>query len=177
MHHSASMCKVFSHIQIPHRIIHFCLFHIERHTRLEQYERKGTYTLASRSIPAAIECNREASCLLWIQGLHYHASWNNMPLDHITIGLHLHTFHGLLRFVVVWIQFINSLVPERFEWNLRNQFSTLILLIDGWCISCKIALKWLSQGFTDKKTLVQVMTWCRHYLSQCWHRSTVLSLI
>ena len=48
-----------------------------------------------------------------------------------------------------------------------------ILLIDGWGISCKTALIWMSLGFTDDKpTLVQVMAWCRqttsHYLSQCW---------
>ena len=49
-------------------------------------------------------------------------------------------------------------------------------MIDGWCISCKNALRWLSLDLTDdKSTLVQVMAWCRqatsHYLSQCWPRS------
>ena len=51
-------------------------------------------------------------------------------------------------------------------------------VIDGWDISCEIALIWLwiSLHFTDdQSTSVQVMAWCRqatsHYLSQCWPRS------
>ena len=49
-------------------------------------------------------------------------------------------------------------------------------MIDGWGISCEIALIWMSVDFTDDQSiLVQVMAWCRqatsHYLSQCWSRS------
>ena len=48
-------------------------------------------------------------------------------------------------------------------------------MTDGWGISCKIALIWMSQNLTDKSTLVQVMAWYRqatsHYLSQCWPSS------
>ena len=49
-------------------------------------------------------------------------------------------------------------------------------MIDGWGISCEIALIQMSLNFTDdQSTLVQVMAWCRqatsHYLSQCWPRS------
>ena len=49
-------------------------------------------------------------------------------------------------------------------------------MIDGWGISCEIALIWMSLDLNDEKsTLVQVMAWCRqatsHYLSQCWPRS------
>ena len=49
-------------------------------------------------------------------------------------------------------------------------------MIDGWGISCKIALIWMSLDFAgDQSTLVQVMARCRqatsHYLSQCWPRS------
>ena len=45
-------------------------------------------------------------------------------------------------------------------------------MIDGWGISCVIALAWISPYLSDNKsTLVQVMAWCRqatiHYLSQC----------
>ena len=48
----------------------------------------------------------------------------------------------------------------------------MILVIDGWGISCEIAPIWMSLDFTgDQSTLVQVMAWCRqatsHYLSQC----------
>ena len=49
----------------------------------------------------------------------------------------------------------------------------IISVIDGWVISCELALRWISLDLTDdKSTLVQVMAWCRqatsHYLSQCW---------
>ena len=52
----------------------------------------------------------------------------------------------------------------------------LILVIDGWGISCEIALRLMSLDLPDdKSTLVQVMAWCHqatsHYLSQCWPRS------
>ena len=48
-------------------------------------------------------------------------------------------------------------------------------MIDGWGISCEIAIRWMSLDLNDDKaTLVQVMAWCcqatSHYLSQCWPR-------
>ena len=71
---------------------------------------------------------------------------------------------------------IDSLAPGKFEWNFRHVIFKQILVIDGWDISCGIALIWMSPDFTDdQSTLVQVMAWCRptssHYLSQCWPRS------
>ena len=70
---------------------------------------------------------------------------------------------------------INSLAPGKFEWYFRHVFFKQILVIDGWGMSCEIALIWMSPDFTDdQSTLVQVMAWCRqatsHYLSQCWLR-------
>ena len=70
----------------------------------------------------------------------------------------------------------NSLAPGKFEWNFRHVIFKQILVMNGWGISCKIALIWMSLGFTDdQSTLVQVMAWCHqatsHYLSQCWPRS------
>ena len=71
---------------------------------------------------------------------------------------------------------LNSLALGRFEWNFRNAIFKLIVMIDGWGISCEIALIWMWTDFTDDhSTLVQVMAWCHqatsHYLSQCWPRS------
>ena len=71
---------------------------------------------------------------------------------------------------------INSLAPRKFEWNFRYVICKRILVIDGWDISCKITLIWMSQDFTDDQSkLVQVMAWCRqatsHYMSQCWYRT------
>ena len=71
---------------------------------------------------------------------------------------------------------VNSLVPGRFEWNFTSVIFKLIVMIDGWGISCEIALIWMSLDFTDdQSTLVQVMAWCRQapsqYLSQCWPSS------
>ena len=55
----------------------------------------------------------------------------------------------------------------------------LNLVIDGWCISSKIAHRWKSLDLgDDKSTLVQVMAWhhqvASHYLSQCWPRSVLI---
>ena len=59
---------------------------------------------------------------------------------------------------------------------LRHVIFKQILVIDGWGISCEIALIWMSLDLPDdQSTLVQIMAWCRqatsHYLSQCWPRS------
>ena len=75
-----------------------------------------------------------------------------------------------------WHWAVNSLAPGKFEWNFKSVIFKQILVIDGWGISCKIALIWMSLDFADdQSTLVQVMAWCRqatsHYLSQCWPRS------
>ena len=74
-----------------------------------------------------------------------------------------------------WLS-LNSLAPGRFKVNFRWVIFKLILVLDGWCISCETALIWMSLDHTyDKSTLVQVMAWCRqatsHYLSQCWPTS------
>ena len=72
--------------------------------------------------------------------------------------------------------YLNSLAPGKFEGKLRHVIFKQILVIDGWGISCEIALIWITLDFTDdQSTLVQVMAWCRlatsHYLCQCWPRS------
>ena len=69
----------------------------------------------------------------------------------------------------------NSLAPGKFKWNFRHVIFKQILVIDGWGISCEIALIWMSLDFTDDQlTLVQVLAWCHqatsHYLNQCWPR-------
>ena len=71
---------------------------------------------------------------------------------------------------------INSLVPGKFEWHFRYWIFQIITVINGWGISCELALRWMLRDLTDDKlTSVQVMAWCRqatsHYLSQCWPRS------
>ena len=68
---------------------------------------------------------------------------------------------------------IDSLTPGKFEWNVTQVILKLIFVIDGWGISCEIALKWLLLDLIDdKSTLFQVMAWCHqapsHYLKQCW---------
>ena len=70
----------------------------------------------------------------------------------------------------------NSLAPGKFEWNSRCVIFKQISVIDGWGISCEIALIWMSLDFIDdQSTLVQVMAWCcqatSHYLGLCWPRS------
>ena len=68
---------------------------------------------------------------------------------------------------------VNSLAPGKFEWNFRYLIFQIISVIDGWGISCELALRWTSLNLTDdKSTLVLVMVWCHQatslYLSQCW---------
>ena len=71
---------------------------------------------------------------------------------------------------------LNSLAPEECQYKFRFVIFKRILVIDGWGISCEIALIWMSLDLNDEKsTLVQVMAWCRqapsHYMSQSWPRS------
>ena len=63
--------------------------------------------------------------------------------------------------------------------NFRWVIFKLILMTDGWVISSKIVLRWMSLDLTDdKSTVLQVMTWCCQatslYLSQNWPRSLLL---
>ena len=74
------------------------------------------------------------------------------------------------------VPFLNSLAPGEFQENFRYVIFKRILVIDGWGISCEIALIWMSLDLNyEKSTLVQVMAWCcqatSHYLSHCWPRS------
>ena len=62
--------------------------------------------------------------------------------------------------------------------NFRWGIFKLILVVNGWGISCETTLIWVLLDHSyDKSTLVQVMVWCRqatsHYLSQCWPRSVL----
>ena len=42
--------------------------------------------------------------------------------------------------------FTNSLTPGKFEWKFRYVIFKQILVIDGWGISCEVALIWMSLG-------------------------------
>ena len=70
----------------------------------------------------------------------------------------------------------NSLAPGKFEQYFGYLIFEIISVINGWGISCELALRWMSLDLTyDKSTWDQVMAWCRqstsHYLSQWWPRS------
>ena len=88
--------------------------------------------------------------------------------------------------LVYWCIHVSLGLNELTCWPLANLNEILytnvifkwILVIDGWGITCEIALILMSLDFTDNQsTLVQVMAWCRqatsHYLSQCWPRSAL----
>ena len=38
---------------------------------------------------------------------------------------------------------LNSLAPGRFWWYIKGVIFMLILVIDDWCISCEIAIRWM----------------------------------
>ena len=44
----------------------------------------------------------------------------------------------------IYLKSFNSLAPEKFELNFRHVIFKQILVIDGWPISCEIALIWMS---------------------------------
>ena len=63
----------------------------------------------------------------------------------------------------------NSLAPEKLELNFRHVIFKQILVIDGWGISCKIALIWMWLDFTDdQSTLVQVMAGAVRHQTITW---------
>ena len=71
---------------------------------------------------------------------------------------------------------VNSLHPGRCGSNVRNITFKLITPGSSLGTNYEIALRWMSQNFTNKKsTLFQVMGWCcqaaSHYLKQSWFRS------
>ena len=77
------------------------------------------------------------------------------------------------------LHLIKFLAPGKFEWRFRYLIFQITSVIDGWGISCELALRVMALDLTDdKSTMVQVMAWCRqassHYLSQWWSRSLLL---
>ena len=67
-------------------------------------------------------------------------------------------------------QCVNSLVRGRLELNFRSVSFKLILVTDGWGISCEITLRWILLDLTDDKwqsTLVQVMAGCLQMCRNC----------
>ena len=93
---------------------------------------------------------------------------NNEWLFFRTFELFFLDWKSLYRYILIQISptFVlkgsfNSLVPVKFEWNLRWGIFKLILVICGWGSSCEIALGWLSLNLTDDRLiLVSVMAWC-----------------
>ena len=66
-------------------------------------------------------------------------------------------------------QYVNSLGPGRFKVNFRWVIFKLILMVNGWGISCETAFIWVSLGNTyDKSTFVQVMAWCLRQQASTW---------
>ena len=116
-----------------------------------------------------------------------HNSFNPFRLIIFTLTIKHKENHSKIQAFITGLVVINSVTLLSMycltDWllgNLNNnlEFSNfkLILVIDGWTMSCYIALSWMSLDLTeDKSTLVQVMAWWRqatsHYLSQCWPTS------
>ena len=75
------------------------------------------------------------------------------------------------------IHYVNSLAPWKFALNFRHVIFKQILVIDGWGISCEMALIWMSLDLTDDQSRLVgsgnglVPSGMNQYLSQCWPRS------
>ena len=55
--------------------------------------------------------------------------------------------------IFVWLIDIKTLASGKFEWNFKYVIVKRILVIDGWGMSCEIALIWMSLDFTyDQST-------------------------
>ena len=52
----------------------------------------------------------------------------------------------------VRFNWFNSLAPGKFEWNCRYLIFQIISVIDGWGISCELALRWMPLNLTDYKS-------------------------
>ena len=105
---------------------------------------------------------------------HAHIMWTDLLLWKFSLPISKLEFIKIFH-TTISSQF-NSYAPGKCEWNFRYIIFKHISVIDGWGISCEIALIRMSLDFADdQSTLVQVMAWCRqatsHYLSQCWPRS------
>ena len=105
--------------------------------------------------------------------------WINEPCPPWWSLLELKYWHPIIlvkSLQLIWRLDVYSLAPGEFEWYFRYLIFQIISVVDGWAISCEVALRWMSLDLTDdKSTLVQVMAWCRqatcHYLSQCYPRA------
>ena len=72
----------------------------------------------------------------------------------VSVSCDLNEYH---RNQILKTDTLNLLAPGGFEWNLRYSIFKLILEIEGWGISCVIALRWMSLDIIgDKSTLVKV---------------------
>ena len=104
----------------------------------------------------------------WVQFLWYYL---RLYLMNVFADYHLcDVFHWC-----EWFSFVLLIQTWEIEWNFICVIFEQILVIDGWGISCKIVLIWMSLDFTDdQSTLVKVMARCHqatsHSLSQCWSK-------
>ena len=55
----------------------------------------------------------------------------------------------MVGYIIVIVTVINSLAPGKFEWNFIHVIFKQILVIDGWGISCEIALIWMMLDCND----------------------------
>ena len=110
-----------------------------------------------------------SSVLLYILVYNVHTKLILYPCNNgLKLGLN-QTNAGLILAKFWHISRDYSLAPGRFEWNFRWVIFVLNLVIDGWCISGKIALSWKSLDLSDDmSTLVQVMAWCLRQQAITW---------
>ena len=133
---------------------------------------ENRYIIMVIIIPAhTVPGHQQLQC--WLNNQTY---FFNISLDFDTSISPLMSNKIFRNLTVHWKFIVNSLTPGKFKWSFRYVIFKWILVIDGWVISCEIALIWMSLDSTDdQSTLVQVMAWCHqatsHYLSQCWPRS------
>ena len=114
----------------------------------------------SEWVPKLLFCVKSLKVIIlkWLDN--YHPDTN---------GLNISSGAACLKICLICGTEFNSLAPGKVEWNFTYLILQIISVIDSWCISCELALRWMSLDLTDDKwTLVQVMAWCRQEHAITW---------
>ena len=93
----------------------------------------------------------ETTTLTWPQWQELLGPWPQMPSLVVALWLGIYHIETWTKWLSVRRWRVNSLAPGRFEQNFRKVIFKLNSVTVGWCISCKIALKWVPLDITDDK--------------------------
>ena len=138
------------------------------------YQKAMTFWADSRFAPSQWEMSLQSNAVSHWLGTNLESASTssvNIKFTQIPHCVDRYKLNAEVTLVVLHILHKTGSQNEGVPWLAPGNFNE-ILVIDGWSISCEIAIRWMPQDLTDDKSaLVQVMAWCRqatsHYLNQC----------